>query len=122
MSQQPLRESVSLWLDALRSGRYIQVTAALNTDGRYCCLGVACELYQQHVGGLVITQHLNRTLYNGEGELLPPIVQAWLGLRNPSGQHYSGQLTEDNDDGKSFLEIADIIEARPVGLFDDTGG
>lgn len=30
------------WIEALESGKYEQGTARLYTNGKYCCLGVAC--------------------------------------------------------------------------------
>lgn len=32
------------WIDALRSGKYEQGRGALLNDGKYCCLGVLCEV------------------------------------------------------------------------------
>lgn len=32
------------WIKALRSGKYEQGKGNLNHDGRYCCLGVLCEV------------------------------------------------------------------------------
>lgn len=33
------------WLEALRSGKYVQGQNVLRSDGnRYCCLGVLCDL------------------------------------------------------------------------------
>lgn len=32
------------WVDALRSGSYEQGQSALRENGKYCCLGVACNL------------------------------------------------------------------------------
>jgi len=37
-------ENKATWLEALRSGRYEQITSALHADGAYCCLGVAVEV------------------------------------------------------------------------------
>jgi len=32
------------WVEALRSGKYEQGRGALLNDGKYCCLGVLCEV------------------------------------------------------------------------------
>jgi len=37
-------ENKATWLEALRSGRYEQITGVLHADGAYCCLGVAVEV------------------------------------------------------------------------------
>lgn len=44
------KEAIKLWVKALRSGRYRQATDTLryvdsSKNMRYCCLGVACNLY-----------------------------------------------------------------------------
>ena len=33
------------WIAALRSGAYEQGTEWLEKDGKFCCLGVACNLF-----------------------------------------------------------------------------
>jgi hypothetical protein len=33
------------WVAALRSGKYLQGQNFLRADGKYCCLGVLCDLY-----------------------------------------------------------------------------
>lgn len=51
----PNKEMIRQWVTALRSGRYTQGIGRLAVDGddgvtRYCCLGVACDLFGQQVG------------------------------------------------------------------------
>lgn len=43
-------EARRLWVEALRSGEYEQGRTWLRENDRYCCLGVACELYRKHTG------------------------------------------------------------------------
>lgn len=107
------------WIDALRSGRYTQAKRALHTDNGYCCLGVACELYQQEVGDLSVTYDEDDGYYRYDGDrsLLPSKVANWLDLTDQSGSFGNTALTTKNDCGASFEEIADIIESRPNGLF-----
>jgi hypothetical protein len=38
------------WVAALRSGEYTQGTRALNRDGKFCCLGILCDLYHKETG------------------------------------------------------------------------
>lgn len=40
-----------LWVQALESGKYKQCRLNLkNKDGKFCCLGVLCDLYIQETG------------------------------------------------------------------------
>ena len=46
-----MTENQKLWVEALRSGKYLQGKERLvQKDGpniTYCCLGVACKLYEE---------------------------------------------------------------------------
>lgn len=109
------------WVAALRSGEYLQGTDALNMGGRYCCLGVACELYKQE-NELPIGVINDMTYYGGQDEFLPECVREWLGLRycdGSYGRNRSCSLATDNDSGKAFDEIAFIIEDKAHELFID---
>ena len=119
------KSSVELWAEALRSGEYKQGYGWLNYDNMYCCLGVAYEVYQKEVGGLKIDK-LNNPIcdiysYDQQYLYLPQKVGDWLGLNSYKGKYNSmSSLDEDNDElKKTFLEMADIIESRPKGLFKD---
>ena len=113
------KEAAALWVEALRSGKWQQGQLKLRVGDAYCCLGVACAVYQQVVGGLAIRVHVAGIIsYNNRRTILPPVVQEWLGLSTDEGAYeQAGTLSLDNDRGKTFQEIADIIEARPAGLF-----
>lgn len=96
------------WIAALRSGEYKQGTDFLcSSDDKFCCLGVACDLlgvdWQQCPSGVWAA--------NAKTSTLPPDLQYKLGL-GPTGFLYprGEALANLNDGGKSFLEIADIIE------------
>jgi hypothetical protein len=123
------------WLEALESGEFQQGRGRLRhgercQEDRYCCLGVACEVYRRETGN-------GEWVYPDGGEwfpcfrvgdgyladgTLPLPVSAWLGLRTFSG-FYGGELgmdsslTSRNDGGASFKEIADIVRSEPRGLF-----
>lgn len=121
-----------LWVEALLSGEFKQCTEALceiedDKPVGFCCLGVACEIFSARESplstevrrhGLKFVRH-----YDNEDMILPQAVRNWLGLAT-CGAVYggqgsnSGQLAEDNDNGKSFPEIAAIIESAPPGLFE----
>lgn len=115
-------EARAKWVESLRSGEYRQGTHSLRDNvGGFCCLGVACDLFRKEEG--VGEWDEDRNFYTGSERVhgvLPCLVRDWLGLREEMG-HYgqagSGTaLYIDNDRGKSFAEIADIIESAPEGL------
>lgn len=118
-----LNENAQKWVAALRSGEYKQGRCALRLlDDSYCCLGVACD-----ISGLGEWEHdYDHRIYRvGEHEaqdsLLPETVRRWLGLRTASGRFSPvDALYVRNDKGHSFAEIADLIEAEPPGLFEET--
>lgn len=121
------REHRKLWVEALRSGKYQQALDDLRDNtGAMCCLGVACEisgLGQWDGSGRYVTDHDRHS-----GELNPNSdMTDWLGLANGAGSFGSvnehdrrESLAHLNDTGKSFSEIADIIEAEPEGLLAET--
>lgn len=129
------QEARRAWVQALRSGRYEQGKGRLNKDGKFCCLGVACELYIEDGGQLErVAEHpvLNdsATGYREPGTkpvdaALPPRpVTEWLGLNMASGTYGTDDvwnstrsLAGDNDCGDTFEQIADTIESEPAGLF-----
>ena len=123
-------------VDALRSGKYKQTqhTLARVVDGKidcYCCLGVACEVFIENGNHLDRRQRNNKVEYGGRAVLLPVPVMIWLGFQFADGlceYEYVSQrggksrmetsLADLNDDhGKTFSELADIIESNPKGLF-----
>ena len=84
-----MRPVVKRWVDALRSGEYKQGRNFLERDGKFCCLGVLCEIEGQEY-------------MKGVCRVLPVTLQNKIGLRNNIGE-YSGldegfsSLTELND-------------------------
>lgn len=110
-----VKKPIELWVEALRGGKYEQGRMALCLRGRYCSLGVACEVYQEHVGDLAVDEFTSGTKsYGGEYSHPPREVMAWLGLpvrpfsdvRLKDGRN----LASLNDQGVSFADIADLIE------------
>lgn len=119
-----MNEHAELWVAKLRSGEFTQGHRRLRDGDFYCCLGVACELYRQEVGGKWVE------LYEGmyrfvddsgswSSTELPATVTKWLGLRTESGKMNSVDISliAMNDNGREFKGIADIIEREPPGLF-----
>ena len=121
------------WVAALRSGDYAQTKGVLHREREvneshpagYCCLGVACDLYQKEVGDLEIDPTNAWVNYDGRSSFLPNKVVNWLALRNDDGSYRItcnheddwDSLSTQNDNGVSFNMIADIIESKPEGLF-----
>lgn len=109
-----LNENAKKWVEALRSGKYEQGQLALQNGNKFCCLGVACE-----VSGLKVNRHDTGAI---QGVILPFNVKKWLGLIGHTGGHLNSEgqfetLSGLNDNGKTFSELADLIESEPEGLF-----
>lgn len=115
-----LNKNAKLWVKALRSGKFKQTKRALSKNGKYCCLGVACELAIQSGVKLSKDSDELKTSYDGETDYLPEVVQKWLGLTTSHGKMSTTglSLADRNDDGARFKTIANIIESEPEGLFE----
>jgi hypothetical protein len=118
-------DNVKAWIKALRSGEYEQTTSALSQDGKYCCLGVACEVAIK--SGLTIDVMLDIDgckIYDGQGLSLPGSVIEWLGYYRPEPKLGGLVVTALNDhQGWTFNKIADHIEKhmdedKPFGFGD----
>ena len=122
-----MNDNAKKWVAALHSGQFKQTKSCLSSEGRYCCLGVACEVYIADGHVLEKSKEEGLCKYGGERYVLPPIVQHWLRLRNDNGSTnaalvrsdggFSYGLSSANDRGATFTEIADFIESEPDGLF-----
>lgn len=119
---------VELWVAALRSGEYKQGEGRLHSaDGEFCCLGVACMLAQKAGVVPAPVEDEDGDWEYGTGEdtsaaFLPDVVRRWLGLTTCHGFITDGSgLATRNDNGSTFVQIADVIEARPAGLFMESG-
>jgi len=102
------------WVKALRSGAYQQGTSQLvDENDNFCCLGVLCNLavdegigeWVRGSGGWVF-----KTEGDVDDQVLPLEVRLWAGMSSTAGEIKDDCLTELNDTGKSFKEIASIIE------------
>lgn len=121
------------WLRRLRSGDYPQGRAALNARGKYCCLGVLCEMAVE--AGVIISQDNETQMSYGLGEnftdvwtpsevtlwaLTPDSVQGlsdrdvsdyrWGTSVHQSLAFLNDTLNENDEHLHSFLDIADQIE------------
>ena len=104
-------EIADKWIAALLSGEYKQAKGKLYDGEGYCCLGVLCKV----LGGEFIEEE-GDIKCEGESEILPLSIKEKAGMSSLSGEYGIGvecndaQLTRDNDDGKTFKEIAAIID------------
>lgn len=100
------------WIAALRSGGYAQGWGALRKpDDSFCCLGVACDLYDP-------SQWIEES-YLGNRAGMPFEVVEHARLRSSMGDFYPSPPSSetdslvrlnDNSAGTSFAEIANVIE------------
>ncbi len=115
-----------MWVDALRSGEYTQVTGALVNSIGYCCLGVACELFiAAHPRSLKKNDKGDQYCWRSEdidysegGELPDPVAE-WLGFEEITDPYLDdeGHTAVHFNDAyhSSFTEIADAIEQHYLG-------
>ena len=100
------REIAELWVKDLRSNP--PQTRLKLFDGKgYCCLGRLCLL-----AGLTPYEEDRRFFFSTNDATLPNKVLKWAGMRDEVGHYKDTSLAEQNDSGKTFAEIADIIEAH----------
>ena len=112
------------WLEALESGKYIQGRDCLvTTGGKFCCLGVACDLFAGVKAFPVQNNIHGKMAYIGETNYLPPIVINKLcffssdGAQDKSLVNKSKSIAQMNDEGMTFKEIAAVIRKNPERFF-----
>ena len=119
-----MNENAKLWVHTLRSGQYDQATGGLRLGDTFCCLGVACDLYDE--GGwedCCVSQRAYRATDEEFEDVLPSDVRKWLGLNDALGSFSVSDdvaetsLANANDGGATFEEIADLIEQYQDQLF-----
>jgi len=99
------------WVKALRSGDYKQSQDQLKDSVGFCCLGVLCDLAPRKVG----EWEGDGTIFNGNECDLSESVMKWSGVCSADGdlpKKRSGiaSLANLNDSGRSFKQIANVIE------------
>jgi hypothetical protein len=111
------------WLQALESDEFKQTKCNLQSVDGYCCLGVGCVVAER--AGVPVNKYADFIVGKTLENQLP--ILAWLGLTSsigcPTGilndpVQRDSILTEMNDNGKSFKEIARTIRAHPEWYFD----
>ena len=89
------KEIADHWVLELRSGKFKQGKGTLRSSTKhYCCLGVLSEM----------------SGFSYSGSYLRQDVQDWAGMSNHAGRYAHDSLSEQNDAGSTFKEIADVIE------------
>lgn len=107
-----MNDNAKKWIAALRSGEYKQCQNRLQNEDKFCCLGVACMVYEKETGKEAVRGSESGEL-DGLSLNAQPDVFNWLGLYNDNGDAKKTTLPaliQLNDDGKSFEDIADHIE------------
>jgi hypothetical protein len=125
VSQKMNPEIKARWVAALRSGEYKQAREKLRHNGAHCCLGVLCDLFAKEDGRPKWrTKDLSEQGPHQAYELPSPFadknmpgatVLVWAQL-DPYRKICIGKswqtLYNHNDEGRTFAEIADAIEAQ----------
>ncbi len=103
------------WTTTLRSGDYKQGKKQLRpSKNRFCCLGVLCDIYAKDNNIEWEIDEDSSFRFKGSLTMLPPKVRDWADISADGG--YGGgsanvsSLASDNDKGKTFAQIARIIE------------
>ena len=116
MNQQ-LGPNQTLWLEALRSNNYAQGRYSLRREDRFCCLGVACEIF----GVPSSIPDEGSVAYGLSEEVCGAPIETieLLQLYGQAGDDVgsSDSLAHMNDNGASFTQIADLITANPERYF-----
>lgn len=129
------KELIRKWIEDLRSGNYDQMSGQLGQERpgvkpERCCLGVACDSHRHFMP--TFTKKIESpsefdymvTYGNGEDTVLPRTLVRLLGFESASGDIWlpvfgnkwiGYDLASLNDDGLTFDQIADLIEAGFFG-------
>lgn len=108
-----MNPNIEQWVEALRSGQYTQTLTRLRYKDTYCCLGVACDLYNKDTQkGIWLKRTVNQDVYTFNigskivEYVLPIPVREWLGISSQHARIYGFM----NDTGRDFDQIANRIE------------
>ena len=111
------RDVMKKWVTALRSNKYKQGKECLLKDGKHCCLGVLCEIYNKdrtRQGKNPIKTYINDeklVRFGRESAVLPETVRRWAGMHSKVGWlPCSNHLAGLNDLGVKFKTLANKIE------------
>jgi len=113
------------WVATLRSGKYEQGRMFLNSHGKFCCLGVLCEIVGLPKRPWLEDNQPETFVYQGadagwEEGCMPALdeqkfgkdVNAALWQQDIEINGKRTSLAQHNDNGQTFAEIADAIEEQ----------
>lgn len=110
-----MKKPFQLWVDALLSGNYKQISGHLKTDKGHCCLGILCEVYNSS-NDVKLTEVKcgdGTTKFDDEFNYPPDKVIAWLKdsptIRTCNMNLFVNELVIKNDNGTSFSQIAQYV-------------
>lgn len=131
-TEQPYRERIKSLIIALRSGDYKQGKGQNRYEGRYCCLGVGCDIFHKKTGKGEWVESAGIDYFEigikETGYILPKEVKKWYGFshENPCviiPPKYRDEILEQldhsseklnlgtlNDEFLDFEQIADVLE------------
>ena len=108
------RELRDEWVERLLSGEYEQCESVLRSaeqSNAFCCLGVLADIYAPDDWNTRVEDLLDRTAgwyeHQGCDALLSADMCESLGITSDQQNYYA----EQNDAGKTFPEIAEMIGA-----------
>ena len=108
----------------LRTTKLKQGVRFLRRDDEYCFEGLACDVSGLH--SWILANETFRKIYRyGERNIavMPKDVMDFYGFKTVNGWYqredklFRDNLTNRNDAGLTFPQLADIIEEEPEGLF-----
>lgn len=117
---QKLGPNQAKWVEALESGDFEQGQLALKKDNKYCCLGVAAEIFKTN-NVKINVGWVGTIIYDGCEGVAPEYVMQALSLNSELGDRSDGSrgtsLYALNDYGHTFSEIASILRTDPSAYF-----
>lgn len=109
-----MNDNLKQLISALRSGKYSQGRYSLKEGEEYCCLGVACDIYKEHIGGHWTSPNeefetFTDKKHNCSRAEPPEDVMEWYEMSNKQMNTLMGL----NDESRlTFDAIADFIEEK----------
>ena len=123
-----LTKNQKLWISALQNGMYAQTKEHLRDEIGFCCLGVACDLYEKDTGVRLPRNGCNENNY--AANTLFSVnhfsnVFDWLGLKSVVSQDILIKLNDgsyNNEKGEyfkshTFQQIAEKVLSDPSTYF-----
>lgn len=97
------------WVEDLRASGHLRGVGRLCEDGRYCCLGRLCEVMGVEKRDATARTITYKCWPGHEDPWSSAVIMGGLAGVSDGAAH---RLTNMNDSGKTFSEIADWIEAN----------